>query len=195
VIRGLALQARTDSLRIGRFADSPCIGTHGDGRFVSFAELAGLVNARTAGLPPELDGVRLNCRHGYRAPFKILDIEQRYGNLTLTYTAQVHIAVIEIDSLTHNIEVLDDTVVDDCGPRGLQICACCPNASGARLLNSRYRTRSRCDGARRSRECDPAPMGRAAGACPTRRRRGQLRAPLLRGSSRPRPELPLGAPA
>jgi CO/xanthine dehydrogenase Mo-binding subunit len=79
------------------------------------AELAGLVNGRTAGLPPELDGVRLNRRHGYRAPFKILDIERRYGNLTLTYAAQVHIAVIEIDLLTHNIEVPDDTVVDDCG--------------------------------------------------------------------------------
>jgi hypothetical protein len=70
------------------------VGTHDDG-FVSSAELAGLVNARTAGPPPELDGVRLNCRHGYRAPFKILDIEPRYGNLTRTYAAQVHIAVIE----------------------------------------------------------------------------------------------------
>jgi CO/xanthine dehydrogenase Mo-binding subunit len=115
VIRGVVLQARTDSLRIGTFAGSPGVGTRYDGRFAHLAELAGLVNARTAGLPPEVDDVRLKCRHGYRAPFKNLHIERRYGNLTLTYAAQVHIAVIEIDSLTHNIEVLDDTVVDDCG--------------------------------------------------------------------------------
>ena len=41
--------------------------------------------------------VTLNCRYVYRAPFKVPDIKRKYGNLTLTYAAQLHIAVIEID--------------------------------------------------------------------------------------------------
>jgi CO/xanthine dehydrogenase Mo-binding subunit len=43
------------------------------------------------------------------------DPVRKYGNLTLTYAAQVHIGVIEIDPLTHNIAVLDYAAVDDCG--------------------------------------------------------------------------------
>jgi hypothetical protein len=82
------LQAHTDSLRIGTFADTPGVGTHDGGRYVSFAELAALVNTRTAGLPPELNDITLNCRHVYRAPFGIPDIQRKYGNLTLTYAAQ-----------------------------------------------------------------------------------------------------------
>jgi CO/xanthine dehydrogenase Mo-binding subunit len=115
VIGGAVLQARTDSFRIGTFANAPGVGTNDGSRYVSFAELGALVNTRTAGLPPKLKDITLNCRHVYRAPFENPDIQRKYGNLTLTYAAQVHIAVIEIDTLTHNIEVLDCAVVDDCG--------------------------------------------------------------------------------
>jgi CO/xanthine dehydrogenase Mo-binding subunit len=81
----------------------------------SFAELAARVNTQTAGLPAELADLTLNVRHVYRAPFELPDTSRKYGNLTLTYASQVHIAVVEIDSDTHNLHVLDYAVVDDCG--------------------------------------------------------------------------------
>jgi 2-furoyl-CoA dehydrogenase large subunit len=81
----------------------------------SLAELAARVNTQTAGLPAELADLTLNVRHVYRAPFELPDTSRKYGNLTLTYAAQVHIAVVEIDPDTHNLQVLDYAVVDDCG--------------------------------------------------------------------------------
>jgi uncharacterized membrane protein YoaK (UPF0700 family) len=56
----------------------------------------------------------------------------------------VHIAVIEIDSLTHNIEVLDDAIVDDCGRWGSVLYAIIGfstvsmgiQGTGARRINS-----------------------------------------------------------
>lgn len=81
----------------------------------SLAELAARVNTQTAGLPTELADLTLNVRHVYRAPFELPDTSRKYGNLTLTYAAQVHIAVVEIDPDTHNLHVLDYAVVDDCG--------------------------------------------------------------------------------
>ena len=79
---------------------------------MSFLELSTAINTKTAGLPKELADVTLNCRYVYRAPFELPDPVRKYGNLTLTYAAQVHIAVIEIDPLTHNICVLDYAVVE-----------------------------------------------------------------------------------
>ena len=55
-----------------------------------------IINANNAGLPEDL-GVTLNCRYVYRPPFQVPDIERKFGNLTLTYAAQIHVAVIEID--------------------------------------------------------------------------------------------------
>ena len=82
---------------------------------MSFLEISTAINTKTAGLPKELHEVTLNCRYVYRAPFDLPDPVRKYGNLTLTYAAQVHIAVIEIDPLTHNICLLDYAAVDDCG--------------------------------------------------------------------------------
>ena len=61
-----------------------------------FMACGAIINANNAGLPEDL-GVTLNCRYVYRPPFEVPDVERKFGNLTLTYAAQVHVAVIEID--------------------------------------------------------------------------------------------------
>ena len=70
----------------------------------------------TPGLPEDLD-VTLNCRYVYRPPFEVPDVERKFGNLTLTYAAQIHAAVIEIDPETGYYEIVDYAAVDDCGKR------------------------------------------------------------------------------
>ena len=44
-------------------------------------------------------------------------MERKYGNLTLTYAAQIHAVVVEIDPETGVYEVVDYAAVDDCGTR------------------------------------------------------------------------------
>jgi CO/xanthine dehydrogenase Mo-binding subunit len=81
-----------------------------------FMACGAIINANNAGLPDDLD-VTLNCRYVYRPPFQVPDIERKFGNLTLTYAAQVHAAVIEIDPETGYYEIVDYAAVDDCGKR------------------------------------------------------------------------------
>jgi 2-furoyl-CoA dehydrogenase large subunit len=81
-----------------------------------FMACGAIINANNAGLPEDLD-VTLNCRYVYRPPFEVPDVEKKYGNLTLTYAAQVHVAVVEIDPETGHYEVVDYAAVDDCGIR------------------------------------------------------------------------------
>jgi 2-furoyl-CoA dehydrogenase large subunit len=45
------------------------------------------------------------------------DFERKFGNLTLTYAAQVHAVVVEVDPETGVYEVVDYAAVDDCGVR------------------------------------------------------------------------------
>jgi CO/xanthine dehydrogenase Mo-binding subunit len=75
-----------------------------------------IINANNAGLPEDLD-VTLNARYVYRPPFEVPDVERKYGNLTLTYAAQVHTAIVEIDPETGTYEVVDYVAIDDCGRR------------------------------------------------------------------------------
>jgi 2-furoyl-CoA dehydrogenase large subunit len=84
--------------------------------FLPFMACGAIINANNAGLPEDLD-VTLNCRYVYRPPFEVPDVEKKYGNLTLTYAAQVHVAVIEIDPETGYYEIVDYAAVDDCGKR------------------------------------------------------------------------------
>ena len=114
-VAGMLLQSEPAKLKTGIFGGVSGVGTHDGARHVSFAELSTAINTKTAGLPKELHDITLNCRYVYRAPFELPDPVRKYGNLTLTYAAQVHIGVIEIDPLTHNIHVLDYAAVDDCG--------------------------------------------------------------------------------
>ena len=81
-----------------------------------FMACGAIVNANNAGLPEDLD-VTLNCRYVYRPPFQVPDVERKFGNLTLTYAAQVHAAVVEIDPETGYYEIVDYAAVDDCGKR------------------------------------------------------------------------------
>jgi CO/xanthine dehydrogenase Mo-binding subunit len=81
-----------------------------------FMACGAIINANNAGLPEDLD-VTLNCRYVYRPPFEIPDVDRKFGNLTLTYAAQVHVAVVEIDPETGQYDVVDYAAVDDCGVR------------------------------------------------------------------------------
>jgi len=81
-----------------------------------FMALGAIINANNAGLPEDLD-VTLNCRYVYRPPFDPPDVERKYGNLTLTYAAQVHVAFVEVDPETGVYEIVDYAAVDDCGVR------------------------------------------------------------------------------
>jgi 2-furoyl-CoA dehydrogenase large subunit len=81
-----------------------------------FMACGAIINANNAGLPEDLD-VTLNCRYVYRPPFQVPDIERKFGNLTLTYAAQVHAAVVEIDPETGYYEIVDYVAIDDCGRR------------------------------------------------------------------------------
>ena len=84
--------------------------------FLPFMACGAIINANNAGLPEDLD-VTLNCRYVYRPPFQVPDIEKKFGNLTLTYATQIHVAVIEVDPETGHYEIVDYVAVDDCGKR------------------------------------------------------------------------------
>jgi 2-furoyl-CoA dehydrogenase large subunit len=84
--------------------------------FLPFMACGAIVNANNAGLPEDLE-VTLNCRYVYRPPFEVPDVETKKGNLTLTYAAQVHVAVVEVDPETGSYEIVDYAAVDDCGKR------------------------------------------------------------------------------
>jgi CO/xanthine dehydrogenase Mo-binding subunit len=113
-LASFALAASEDDLEFGTGAQGPEVKDRKSGKSINYWALANLVNVNNAGLPPDLD-VTLNCRYVYRAPFKVPDIQRKYGNLTLTYAAQLHIAVIEIDRDTCIPKILDYAAVDDCG--------------------------------------------------------------------------------
>lgn len=95
-------------------AKGAALAPHGGS--LTFFELASLVNVDNLDYPADLD-VTLNCRYVYRPPFALPDVERKFGNLTLTYASQVHLAVIEIDPDTGAIEILRYVAVDDCGVR------------------------------------------------------------------------------
>jgi 2-furoyl-CoA dehydrogenase large subunit len=84
--------------------------------FLPFMACGAIINANNAGLPEDLD-VTLNCRYVYRPPFQVPDIERKFGNLTLTYATQIHVAVIEIDPETGAYDIVGYAAVDDCGNR------------------------------------------------------------------------------
>src|SRR5438309_5898729 len=110
-----ALQTTEDGLEFGMGAQGPEIRAKNNGKAINYWGLANLVNANSAALPPELYDVTLNCRYIWRAPFKVPDKQKKYGNLTLTYASQLHIAAVEIDCETFIPRILDYVAVDDCG--------------------------------------------------------------------------------
>jgi 2-furoyl-CoA dehydrogenase large subunit len=87
----------------------------GTNRSIPYGGLANIVNVNSAVLPEEMHEITLNCRFIWRAPFKVPDKAKKYGNLTLTYASQLHIAVVEVDRDTCVPRILDYVAVDDCG--------------------------------------------------------------------------------
>ena len=114
-VAAVLLGLPADELMICTFDGVPGVGTQNGKIWASFLDISSRINTTTADLPAELADITLNCRYVYRAPFSLPDVEKKYGNLTLTYAAQVHIAVVEIEPDTFNIRFLDYAVVDDCG--------------------------------------------------------------------------------
>jgi 2-furoyl-CoA dehydrogenase large subunit len=82
-----------------------------------FMAVGAIVNANNAVLPEAAREITLNQRYVYVPPFEVPDTEKKYGNLTLTYAAQVHVAVVEVDPETGAYEIVDYAAVDDCGKR------------------------------------------------------------------------------
>jgi 2-furoyl-CoA dehydrogenase large subunit len=109
------LKAKEKDLEFGVGNQGPEISVKGTKKAVNYWRVANLVYVNNAELPDSLADVTLNCRHVYRAPFKLPDLKRKYGNLTLTYAAQLHIAVIEVDRETYQPKILAYAAVDDCG--------------------------------------------------------------------------------
>lgn len=83
---------------------------------MALGELVGVVHTNNTALPDDLE-VTLNRNYLYRPPLSAPDTESAFGNLTLTYAAQLHVCVLEVDEETGQVEILDYVAVDDCGRR------------------------------------------------------------------------------
>ncbi len=140
-LAAFALEASEEDLEFGIGSQGPEVRVRGTEKSISYAGLANIVNVNNAGLPADLD-VTLNCRYVYRPPFKVPDVERKYGNLTLTYASQLHIAVVEVDRDTYRPRILAYACVDDCGravnPRIVegQVHGCTAHGIGAALMES-----------------------------------------------------------
>ncbi len=113
-LAAFALQCAPEELEFGEGEQGPELKGPA-GNSVNYWGLANLVNVNNAELPEDLRELTLNCRYIYVPPFKVPDIEKKYGNLTLTYASQLHIAVLEVDRETFRPQILDYAIVDDCG--------------------------------------------------------------------------------
>jgi 2-furoyl-CoA dehydrogenase large subunit len=114
-LAAFVLETRDDDLEFGMGAQGPEVKAKSTGKSINYWGLANIVNVNSAVLPTEMHDVTLNCRYIWRAPFKVPDKEKKYGNLTLTYASQLHMAVVEIDRDTFVPKILDYVAVDDCG--------------------------------------------------------------------------------
>ena len=137
-----ALKTKEKDLEFGVGAQGPEVRVKGTKKSINYWGLANLVNVNNAGMPESLWDITLNCRHVYHAPFQVPDVKKKYGNLTLTYAAQVHVAVIEVDRETCQPKILAYACVDDCG-RAVnpmivqgQVHGCTAHGIGAALMEN-----------------------------------------------------------
>jgi len=114
-LAAFALEANEEDLEFGVGEQGPELKVKGTDKSVNYWYLSNLANSNNATLGEELADVTLNVRHVYRPPFKVPDTKRKFGNLTLTYAAQLHIAVIEVDKATCKPKILAYSAVDDCG--------------------------------------------------------------------------------
>jgi CO/xanthine dehydrogenase Mo-binding subunit/carbon monoxide dehydrogenase subunit G len=110
-----ALEAAEEDLEFGVGEMGPEIRVTGSTSAVNYWMLSNFVNSNSGVLPDELREVTLNARYIYNPPFQVPDVEKKFGNLTLTYALQMHIAVVEVDPQTFQTKILDYSIVDDCG--------------------------------------------------------------------------------
>ncbi|MBV9086721.1 MAG: molybdopterin-dependent oxidoreductase, partial [Acidobacteriaceae bacterium] len=110
-----ALSCKQEEVELGVGKQGPEVRVRGTEKSIPFMGLANIVNVNSAVLPEEMYDITLNCRYCWRAPFKLPDVQRKYGNLTLTYSSQLHIAVVEIDPDTYDPKVVDYVAIDDCG--------------------------------------------------------------------------------
>jgi 2-furoyl-CoA dehydrogenase large subunit len=111
-----ALQASEEQLEFGMGEMGPQVSVKGEPeRAINYWMLSNLANCNTASVGEEVRDIDLNVLHIYKPPFELPDMDRKVGNQTLTYAAQVHIAVVEVDPDTWQPEILDYVVVDDCG--------------------------------------------------------------------------------
>jgi CO/xanthine dehydrogenase Mo-binding subunit len=136
------LKAGEKKLEFGVGAQGPEVRVKATKKSINYWALANIVNVNNAGMPESLWDVTLNCRHVYHAPFNLPDVERKFGNLTLTYAAQLHIAVVEVDGDTFQPKILAYACVDDCGravnPRIVegQVHGCTAHGIGAALMEN-----------------------------------------------------------
>lgn len=109
------LEASEEDLEFGVGQQGPEVRVKGTDKAINYWYMSNLVNSNNALLGPGLGDVTLNVRHVYRPPFKVPDTDAKFGNLTLTYAAQLHIAVVEISRETCRPKILAYAAVDDCG--------------------------------------------------------------------------------
>jgi len=114
-LAAFVLETREEDLEFGVGQQGAEVKASSTGKSINYWGLANIVNVNSAVLPTEMHDVTLNCRYIWRAPFKVPDKEKKYGNLTLTYASQLHMAVVEIDRDTFVPKILDYVAVDDCG--------------------------------------------------------------------------------
>jgi 2-furoyl-CoA dehydrogenase large subunit len=114
-LAAFALEAAEEDLELGIGDEGPEVRVKGTDKFMNYWALSNLVNNNNAVLDETLGDVTLNVRHVYRPPFNVPDTERKFGNLTLTYASQLHIAVVEVDRDTYHSKILDYAAVDDCG--------------------------------------------------------------------------------
>ncbi|HEX2140402.1 MAG TPA: xanthine dehydrogenase family protein molybdopterin-binding subunit [Woeseiaceae bacterium] len=109
------LEAGEEDLEFGVGDEGPQLAVKGTDKKINYWFLSNVANSNNAVLDESLADVTLNVRHVYRPPFKVPDTGKKFGNLTLTYAAQLHIAVIEVDKDTFHPKILAYAAVDDCG--------------------------------------------------------------------------------
>jgi len=114
-LAAFVLEANQDDLEFGVGEQGPQLKVKGTDKSVNYWYLSNLANSNNATLDASLADVTLNVRHVYRPPFKVPDTKRKFGNLTLTYAAQLHIAVVEVDKATCKPKILAYSAVDDCG--------------------------------------------------------------------------------
>lgn len=84
------------------------------GRSVSFGQVGATAGSNVLELPADVSS-NLSVTYVYRPKFAIPSPVDKKGNFTLTYSYQVHGAVVEVDPETGRVRVERYLAVDDCG--------------------------------------------------------------------------------